>query len=620
MLFNNYLNLNLLRNFKFIFKILFLFIFLFFTQAQALSESQKKAQAEWVHINLIGLEQIQDSAQTQQKILNSLAINSANLPSTSSKNNPSPNPVYMRLLYERSSTQILTGLKTYGYYKASINNHLDFNAQTGKYTATYHINLGQPLLINSLDLEISGAGNQQAELLQIIQKSSIQKNNILNQQDYEKLKSDLLNQAIALGYFDANFTQHEIRIDLVKNQASLILKLNTGTRYIFNKTMFKQEGYQFNQKFLSKYLPYSPKQPYDANLIYTLQNRLNNTNYFKDLSVTPIPNKINKTVDVDIDTNTQKRVQYTLGLGYGTETGLRATAGTDIRYLNARGDHFTLTVQASHIYQAIIAAYIIPGKNPWTDYTSINAGQSYTNIIPYSATSTLIGLDWGTVVGKWTRTLGLHENWIHYDMAASTNDRAKYLLPETNLAFQQRIQDGFYTNGYSADLFVTGTVKNPASQDTFIKSIFNTNYALGLSANTRVFFRGQAGAIGTRSLTNLSPTIRFYTGGVASVRGYQYSSLSPENDNGDLSGGRYVLDGSINFEQRIYGQFSGLVFYDQGNAFNQIKQINFAKGAGVGLAYESPIGPIRLYFSHPVNPPDNQDNHWRIDFSVGTFI
>lgn len=601
------------------------------SSAYALSASQKKEESQWVKINLTGLEHIQDSTQTQtqiqNKILNSLALNSANLATTSNNsNNPNnsnnlpPKPTYIRLLYEQSTEQILTGLKAYGYYKANIDSHLEFNQKTGQYTATYQVNLGPPLLINTLDLEILGTGSQAPELIQIIQQSALKKNNILNQLDYEKLKSDLLNQALTLGYFDASFTQHEIRIDQSKNQAQVIVKFNTGTRYVFNQTYFTQTGYHFDQQFLSRYLPYLPKQPYDAHLIYTLQNRLNNTAYFQDLSVTPVPNKTNKTVDIHIETNTKKRIQYTLGLGYGTETGMRVTAGSNIRYINSRGDHFNITVQASHIYQAITAAYIIPGKNPWTDYTSLNAGQSYTNIIPYSATSTLVGADWGTVVGGWTRTLGLHENWIHYATLVSTDNRAKYLLPEADLAFQKRTQDGFYTNGYSADLWMTGTIKNPASQDTFIKSTFNTNYALGLGPSTRIFFRGQAGAIGTQSLTDLSPTLRFYTGGVGSVRGYQYSSLSPEDNEGNLTGGRYLLDGSINFEQRIYGQFSGLIFYDQGNAFNNIKAINFAKGAGIGFAYESPIGPIRLYFSHPINPPADQNSRWHIDFSVGTFI
>ncbi len=527
------------------------------------------------------------------------------------------NKVHLELLYQRSTQQIQTVLKSMGYYKAVINSHLDFDAKKQTWTANYWITLGDPLRIHTIQFLINGEGQYDPVLTKLYRQSDLHPGKILNQNNYEKFKTNLLDQAVALGFFDAEISEHQIRINLSKNQADILFTLETGPRYHFGKTVFTQSGYAFEQKFLTRYLPYVIGQPYQMGLVNTLQSHLGNTEYFSNVAVTPTPDKKTHTVDMRVDTTTQKRVKYTLGLGYGTETGPRITLGSDIRYVNARGDYLTLAVQASKIYQEVIVSYVIPGKNPVTDYTSLNAGESYTNITPYSATTTLAGLDWGTVRGSWTRTVGIHENWIHYDTPVSTTDRAAYLLPTAELYYQKQIPGGFFTNGFNADITTTGTVKSFFSQSTFIKSVLTGRYAVGITSGTRVFFRGQAGAIGTHSITDLSPTLRFYTGGIGSVRGYTYSSLSPENDQDQLMGGRYLAVGSVNFEQRIYGKLSGLIFYDIGNSFDQIQSIDWAKGAGFGLSYQSPVGPIQFYFSHPVNVPDSR---WRVDFSVGALI
>lgn len=527
------------------------------------------------------------------------------------------NPAHVQLLYERSIQQILTVLKSNGYYKATIDSHLEAHPEKNHWIASYAVKLGDPLRIKTIQFTILGDGERNLALNKIYQKSDLHPGKILNQSHYEALKTDLLNQAIALGFFDAEIAEHQIRINLNKNQADIVLTLQTSTRYHFGKTTFSQEGFAFESKFLERYLTYQTGQPYQASLIEALQSHLANTEYFSDISVKPTPNSATHSVDVLIKTTTQKKIKYTLGLGYGTETGPRITLGSDIRYVNSRGDYLTLAVQASRIYQEVVASYVIPGKNPVTDYTSINAGENYTDITPYTATTTLAGMDWGSVRGHWTRTLGLHENWVHYDTPVSNTDRAAYLLPRAELYYQYPINNGFFTNGFNTDIATTGTVQSFASQSTFIKSILTTRYAIGLSTDNRLFFRAQAGAIGTHSLTDLSPTIRFYTGGIGSIRGYQYSSLSPEDSNGNLTGGRYLLVGSINFEQRLYGKLSGLVFYDAGNAFNKLNGVQWAQGAGLGFAYQSPVGPIQFYFSHPVDLPDS---HWRVDFSVGSFI
>jgi len=87
---------------------------------------------------------------------------------------------------------------------------------------------------------------------------------------------------------------------------------------------------------------------------------------------------------------------------------------------------------------------------------------------------------------------------------------------------------------------------------------------------------------------------RFFAGGDRSVRGYAYQSLGPTNDLGEVIGGKHLLVGSAELEKRFLKNWGAAVFYDIGNAFNNLGNYDLAQGAGIGLRYFTPVGPARL--------------------------
>ena len=131
--------------------------------------------------------------------------------------------------------------------------------------------------------------------------------------------------------------------------------------------------------------------------------------------------------------------------------------------------------------------------------------------------------------------------------------------------------------------------------------------------------RGMLGRIGggataTDTFDKIPPSLRFFAGGDQSVRGYSYESLSPENDDGELLGGQHMLTASAEYQRRVTGNWWGATFVDTGNAFNAWWPEELKTGAGVGIRWISPVGPVRFDIAHPF---DNEEDAWRLHFAIG---
>jgi len=86
----------------------------------------------------------------------------------------------------------------------------------------------------------------------------------------------------------------------------------------------------------------------------------------------------------------------------------------------------------------------------------------------------------------------------------------------------------------------------------------------------------------------------------------------PRADNGQVIGGEMLLATSVELEFAITSKFAQAVFFDAGNAFDGLGAGVMEQGAGGGLRWKSPVGPVRLDLAFALNHDD-----WRIHFTMG---
>ena len=114
---------------------------------------------------------------------------------------------------------------------------------------------------------------------------------------------------------------------------------------------------------------------------------------------------------------------------------------------------------------------------------------------------------------------------------------------------------------------------------------------------------------------SLPPDQRFYAGGSETVRGYAYQSVGPKFPPGSPAagqpvGGTAITAGSVELRQRFGANLGAALFVDAGQVSASLKAVpdEFRIGAGAGIRYFTPIGPIRLDVAVPTKHRPGDDN------------
>lgn len=145
---------------------------------------------------------------------------------------------------------------------------------------------------------------------------------------------------------------------------------------------------------------------------------------------------------------------------------------------------------------------------------------------------------------------------------------------------------------------------------TLFRGAVSTYHAF--DENKRFILAGRmaAGSIVGAGLYDVPPQRRFYVGGGGSLRGYDYQSASPRNEDGIIIGGRSFFEASVEARLRVTDTIGIVPFFDMGSAFaSEWPDFDSIKySAGIGLRYYTAIGPLRVDLAFPLNPgPEDGD-------------
>lgn len=530
------------------------------------------------------------------------------------KNHPSMTEGRLRRLHKKSTQEISKALQPFGYYHPQIESkisHILGDDTTVRWRVSYNIDPGPPVLVDQFNFTLSDEMREDKNFQALIDELPIKQGSVFSHIEYERFKTSLAKTASEWGYFNARFVEHRVEIDLDTNKVAIFLHYEGSTRYVFGDVKLEQDV--LRPALLQRYIPFEKGDPYSFHQLIDFQQALNDSYYFQTVEVSPgKPLHDSREIPVTVQLTPRKRHRFNFGLGYGTDTGARAKFGWEIPRVNKRGHRFDSEINVSHIGHSLIANYRVPVFNPRTDQLIYSAGVINETIDTRESTLRTLGITLKHTRNEWLEAISLNfqrENFV----VAGDSGISTLLIPRINWSRTWGNDFIYAVDGLRFDLDLRGASEALVSDTDFAQLLGSIKFISSLDSKNRFITRGTLGSTWTNEFNKLPTSVRFFAGGAQSVRGYSYESLGPVDANGEVIGGKYLLEGSIEFEHSFKELWSVAVFYDAGNAVDNLND-DMAKGAGFGFRWKSPVGPVRIDFANALSVDSKP---WRVHITVG---
>ncbi len=490
----------------------------------------------------------------------------------------------IKKFYNRTPAIIHNALKPYGYFKADIYSTLSH--RTGIWTAQFHVHPGPPLLIAHIDLEVTGSGKDNSVIQEFIHHFLLKPGDVLLTPRYEEAKIAFFEVVNNQGYLKAMLIKKEVRINLAKNTAVIILYMDTGQRYYFGSLNFVKST--FAPGFLQRFTQFSAGEPFSSQKVLKFQQDLSNSRYFREVSVIPEFNHIEDSkVPTTIQVTAYQGKQYKLGVGYGTFTGPRLLAGMNWRDIGDAGQQLIALAKLSPVLKGLAVKYFIPGFNPLTDEYTLGANVQELRVQNGNSFSESLSGAYVKMLGDWQHSLSLNLLNERYTFNNQPRRNSHELYPAytaSHIVTDNSVDAHF---GRMISFTLQGANEKLFSTTSFMQSELKVKFIFSPTPPSRIILRGDLGYTVVNDINQLPLTLQYLAGGPNSVRGYNYGSIGP---------GRYLEIASAEYQHRIVDNLYGALFYDVGTATNKFNQ-GFQRGDGFGFVYISPIGPVQIYLA-----------------------
>ncbi|MDR5865782.1 autotransporter assembly complex protein TamA [Halomonas koreensis] len=547
-------------------------------------------------------------------------------------------------------------LRVYGYYDPAL--RLRFDDPDAPSEVVLAVEAGEPVRIERLDLGLAGEAAEDAPFREAIAAYPQREGDILRHAPFDALRGRLAGLALERGYFDWRFTERRLEVRPWAHSARLSLGLDSGPRHRFGDIRF--HGQHIEPARLAALAPFETGEPYLASRVATYNQRLGQTEWFGSVSVRPrldagpgelalppprlgfwnalaIPDRPPTpppaprlsagaiaaaaeltaadppAVPIEVRVTPADRHQFETGLGFATDVGPRARLSWDQPWINRYGHSLDHDLYVSGPEQQFSGVYEMPLANPRRDSYRLQYGLRNKDSEDTRAleASVEFGRRW-RFDNAWEQLIYVRGTYEDFTQADEDN-QVVLLYPGVRWTRTRSRNPTFPTWGDRQRIDLQYASEAWGSSAEFLRLDADTQWIRTLGEANRFVGRLGLGSVVTDDFEDVPPSLRFFTGGDNSVRGYGYESLAPEDAEGQLIGGEQRLVASVEAQRRLVGKWWLAGFVDTGDAFTDWWPEALNTGVGLGVRWISPVGPIRLDVAHPLD----HDDAFRLHFAIG---
>lgn len=378
-------------------------------------------------------------------------------------------------------------------------------------------------------------------------------------------------------------------------EISLPQEASVDKNYLLAKQTW-EKGEAWNQKKIDVY-----------------HDQLRQTGLFVSISIEPGVPEDNTDIH-SVDVALAPAPERTIGgsLKYDTSFGPGVQAFWEHRNLTGNGDSLRFELPVWMDMQELTAKYRLPFFQRDDQDFIAQLGILNQDLDAYNLQAARIAMGIDRRLSRhWKLTVqGSAEGGSLKDPKKPREEYLMYGMP-VNIAFDSTNSLLDATKGGRASLNLAPYIGEYRDDFTVLRSRLDLHRFVPLTDDKSLVLalRGTVGTMSGGDAQRVPPSVRFYSGGGGSVRGYEYQSLGPRNYRDDPLGGSALTELTIEPRWRFSETFGVVAFVDGGMAHEDIDDLgkDLRWGAGVGFRMYTPIGPVRFDVATPLTPRDDDE-------------
>ncbi|MFU8859580.1 MAG: outer membrane protein assembly factor [Cyclonatronaceae bacterium] len=540
-----------------------------------------------------------------------------------------------------------------GFYNARVQYDVGPGRKDHFRHVTFLITENEPIRIDSINIRIEADSTTISDItgersyIRALRRNPLSVGNRYELIRFPDVENHFLDSFRNLGYAFPNISMQG-DVDTLARTAVLNVVLDPGPKSYFNT--FEVEGAEtVTEAYVLRESDIRPGDEFSQRKLINARREVFGHHLFRFATLGLPEQPRDSTVHLLVRVREYPLRSIELRGGIGSEEIVRGLASWTHRNPFSTAHRFSVTLRGSVIEQRANIEYLFPyvlntygsfSVSPFaqrlneTSFLLLKGGVNNSFIYQYR--QNLLG----TIGYEYSR----NEEFTRNADASLPDSLARFDVSSLQLS-------GFYSQSFIdqgqgwairpnveiSGFFGTGSLQ-------FEKLSLDVRRFIDFSRRTQLALRIDSGILFARNIDELPANILLYTGGSNSVRGYGRNQVGPKravfNSAGDFeaylpTGGSSRLTFNAEIRQGLdflMGGFGMVVFLDGGQVWSdyddtRIQDLKF--GAGGGLRYRSPIGPIRLDIGYKLNPDDedlqifNGVKHggriarWGIHFSIG---
>lgn len=440
-------------------------------------------------------------------------------------------------------------------------------------------------------------------------------------------KNDAVARLRSEGYAAAAWGDTLADVDARRARAALTLQAESGPLYRTGELIV--EGlHHHDRRSVVNLADFPPGTPATESLLLDYQERLQRSGLFERVSVTLDTDEAKAAAaPVTVRVGEAPLQQATVGVGISANSGARVA----LEHLHRRvfGQRATLRNQLEwgtrrSAWEGELASHAQPGL--YRNLLGYAAERVESDSDVVSSLRTRLGRSYdsqrieriGFVELERVRTrptlAGQQAQVVRSDVVAATLNLHGVWRDVDSVLLPTRGQSLALQSGIGSVRALDDDGAAGAGSGGFSRLHLRANWWRPLGADWYAQARLEVGQVFAGDAVAVPETQRFRAGGDDSVRGYAWRSLTPQQGGVDV-GGRVVATASLEVARPLSERLPHVwwaAFVDAGRAAERWRGFEPAWGAGVGLRWRSPVGPLRMDVAY-----GEEVKAFRLHLSVG---